>query len=350
MFSKLKQVFSKPDSFFSRVSQLFSTSKIDQAFLDQLYENLIFADFGHEFSSALLLKFKALNYNSDLDGSTLLNKFKELIALELDAACITPEQESDTGQNMKIIMLCGVNGNGKTTTIGKLANIFQQENRSHSKLAHDEQMRGINESTEPRAYVKLSENLHIDGDVQLLSGVEFRGWSNKVVVGACDTFRAAAKEQLKLWVANAGGQLIEGKEGADPSSVAYSAVDYGLRHGNDVVMLDTAGRLHNKKNLMDELVKINKVIRKLAPNARHERWLVLDASTGQNAIDQVSFFKEAIDVNGLVITKLDGTGRAGFAVHLMKKFGIPIKYLCTGEGMDDISSFNLAAFLDAMFS
>lgn len=198
-----------------------------------------------------------------------------------------------------VVSMVGVNGSGKTTTCGKLAHIFRSENK-------------------------------------------------QVVIGACDTFRAAAIDQLKIWAERTNSTFIAHMEGADPAAVAYDAVNHAISKGKDVVILDTAGRLHNKKYLMDELQKINRVIQKIIPAAPHEVLLVIDAVTGQNGLQQAKVFKEVVNVTGIVLTKLDGTAKGGIAIAIAKELGIPIKLIGIGESVEDLKPFVASDFVNAL--
>jgi fused signal recognition particle receptor len=199
----------------------------------------------------------------------------------------------------QVVLVCGVNGTGKTTTIGKLAS-------------------------------------------------QAVGAGLKVVLAACDTFRAAAVEQLQIWGERNGVPVIRGKEGADPAGLAYDALVQAREQGADLLMIDTAGRLHNKQALMDELRKIVRVLKKLDPEAPHDTVLVLDATTGQNAHNQVEIFKEMVDITGLIVTKLDGTAKGGVVVALARRFGLPIHAIGVGERLDDLRSFEAPAFARAL--
>jgi signal recognition particle-docking protein FtsY len=200
-----------------------------------------------------------------------------------------------------VILIVGVNGVGKTTTIGKLANNYKK--------------------------IGL-----------------------KVIVGAADTFRAAANEQLEIWAARAGVDIIQGSKGIDPSSVVFDTLKKAIDENYDVVLIDTAGRLHNKVNLMHELDKINRVMKKLLPDAPHETLLIVDGNTGQNALKQAEEFSKVTNVNGLVITKLDGTAKGGVVFQIVSKQNIPIKYIGVGEGIDDLQEFDAEAFVNAIFN
>ena len=197
-------------------------------------------------------------------------------------------------------MIVGVNGVGKTTTIGKLAYNFKQDGK-------------------------------------------------KIMLGAADTFRAAAIEQLKVWADRAGADIVSRQMGADPASVAFDTVQSAVAHQSDIVLIDTAGRLHNKVNLMNELSKVRRVMEKVVPSAPHEVLLVLDASTGQNAIEQARQFTKATQVTGIVLTKLDGTAKGGVVIAIADEFKIPVKYIGVGEKMDDLQVFSKNEFVDSLF-
>ena len=219
---------------------------------------------------------------------------EEIVALMKDPTPVDPTIKP------YVIMVVGVNGVGKTTTIGKLAHAFKAEGRS-------------------------------------------------VVLGAADTFRAAAVDQLRIWSERVGVPLVQQGMGADPAAVAFDTVQSAKSKGADVVIIDTAGRLHNKVGLMNELTKVRNVMRKVIPDAPHEVLLVLDASTGQNAIEQARQFTKATDVTALALTKLDGTAKGGVAIGISEQFGIPIKYLGVGEGMEHLQVFDKRAFVEALF-
>ena len=219
---------------------------------------------------------------------------EEVVTLMKDPAPVDPSIKP------YVIMVVGVNGVGKTTTIGKLAHAFKEEGRS-------------------------------------------------VVLGAADTFRAAAVDQLRIWSERVGVPLVQQGMGADPAAVAFDTVQSTKSKGADVVIIDTAGRLHNKVGLMNELTKVRNVMRKVIPDAPHEVLLVLDASTGQNAIEQARQFTKATDVTALALTKLDGTAKGGVAIGISEQFGVPIKYLGVGEGMTHLQVFDKRAFVEALF-
>ena len=271
-------------------------STIDEEVLDHLEEVLVSSDVGVETTLRIIQRVqervKRDRYVSTSELNGLLRE--EVAALTKDPAPVDPAIKP------YVIMVVGVNGVGKTTTIGKLANAFKKEGRS-------------------------------------------------VVLGAADTFRAAAVDQLRIWSERVGVPLVQQGMNADPAAVAYDAVESAKARGADVVIIDTAGRLHNKVGLMNELTKVRNVMRKVVPDAPHEVLLVLDASTGQNAIEQARQFTKATDVTALALTKIDGTAKGGVAIGISDQFNIPIKYLGGGEGIDHLQLFDRKAFTEALF-
>jgi fused signal recognition particle receptor len=209
--------------------------------------------------------------------------------------------ELPAGHRPHVIMIVGVNGVGKTTSIGKLAHAFRESGK-------------------------------------------------KVMIAAADTFRAAANEQLEIWARRAGVEIIQQKHGSDPAAVAFDALNAAIARGTDVVIIDTAGRLHTKVNLMEELKKIGRVLQKLAPGAPHEVFLVLDASTGQNAVRQAQEFSKSVGVTGLIVTKLDGTAKGGVVMSISTELGIPVRFIGVGEQIDDLQPFDRKLFVDALFA
>lgn len=297
-FEKLKSGLNKTkDSFNDKMNQVFSNfRKVDEAMLEELEEVLIMSDIGVETSEKVIAqlrtKIKLEKLESEEDVKSALKAImKEIMEVGEPELCLetTPS----------IILVVGVNGVGKTTSIGKIAN-----------------------------------NLVKSG--------------KKVVVAAADTFRAAAVEQLEEWANRSGSVLVKKAEGSDPASVVYEAISKTREIGADVLICDTAGRLHNKKYLMDELAKIKKVIEKEMPEASKEVLMVLDAETGQNAIAQVKAFKETTDLTGIVLTKLDGTSKGGVVIGIVAENQIPIKFIGVGEQIDDMQVFDATEFLDAM--
>lgn len=282
---------------FSKLARVVAgKSTVDDAVLDDLEEVLVTSDVGVETTLRIIERIQERVKRDKYVGTGELNRLlrEEIAGLMKDPAPVDPAVKP------YVIMVVGVNGVGKTTTIGKLANAFKQEGRS-------------------------------------------------VVLGAADTFRAAAVDQLRIWSERVGVPLVQQGMNADPAAVAYDTVESAKARGADVVIIDTAGRLHNKVGLMNELTKIRNVMRKVIPDAPHEVLLVLDASTGQNAIEQAKQFTKATDVTALALTKIDGTAKGGVAIGISEQFGIPIKYLGVGEGMHHLQIFDKKAFVDALF-
>lgn len=271
-------------------------STIDDQVLDDLEEVLVSSDVGVETTLRIIERIQQRVKRDKYVGTGELNGIlkEEIAALMKDPAPIDPTKKP------YVIMVVGVNGVGKTTTIGKLANAFKKEGKS-------------------------------------------------VVLGAADTFRAAAVDQLTIWSQRVGVPIVSQGMNADPAAVAYDAVESAKAKGTDVVIIDTAGRLHNKLGLMNELTKVRNVMRKIIPDAPHEVLLVLDASTGQNAIEQARQFTKATDVSALALTKIDGTAKGGVAIGISDQFRIPIKYLGVGEGVDHLQVFDKQAFVEALF-
>ena len=279
-------------------------SKVDESFLDELEEILVQADVGLETTVKIIEKLEARVAEEKYLNTTELNGFLKSVINELLAENRTEDLESfDPGAVEKphVILVVGVNGTGKTTTIGKLAHQYKKIGKS-------------------------------------------------VVVGAGDTFRAAALDQLRIWADRTGAHLFEKGMNADPAAVAYETTQYAMNQQTDIAIIDTAGRLHTKTNLMKELTKIRNSISKKLPGAPHETLLVLDATTGQNAIEQARHFTEATPVTGLVLTKLDGTAKGGVVLGISDTFKIPIKYIGVGEGIEALQIFNRSAFIDSLFS
>ncbi|MCX7909787.1 MAG: signal recognition particle-docking protein FtsY [Ignavibacteria bacterium] len=291
-------------NFFDRIRNTIGLGrKIDQQLLNELEEILITADIGFEATEKIIdtIKKNAAKYNIATSDDII-----ELIKLEILNILEASSQELNTNpfhidENNKphVILIVGVNGVGKTTTIGKLAYNFK-------KLNHT------------------------------------------VLIGAADTFRAAANEQLEIWAERAGVPLIQQKQGADPASVAYDTLHSAIAKKTDVVIIDTAGRLHNKAHLMAELEKIQRVMKKLKATAPDEVLLVLDATTGQNAIQQAREFTKVTPITGIVLTKLDGTAKGGVIVPIAMEFKIPVKFIGVGEKIDDLQPFNPVIFVDAL--
>ncbi len=305
LFEKLKAGLAKTrESMFGKVAQLLrGRTTIDEAMLDQLEEILISSDVGVETTLRMLGNIKRRVKEQQYESpDQLLTMLKEEIAsaLHVNGGKRPAESAPPPLAKPHVIMIVGVNGGGKTTTIGKLAHMFKQAGKS-------------------------------------------------VMIGAADTFRAAANEQLELWARRAGVEIVRQQQGSDPASVAFDTLGAALARNADVVIIDTAGRLHTKTNLMEELKKIKRVLGKRLTGAPHEVLLVLDATTGQNALQQARLFHEAVGVTGLVLTKLDGTAKGGIVLAVSTELKIPVKYLGVGEQIDDLQPFDQQAFVDALF-
>ena len=294
-FQRLKERLSKTRKTFSGgFDKIFShKQKIDEDLLEELEELLITSDIGVQTATTLVEKI-ASSKISDVDEIKSLLKAEILSILAPQAT-----EPVETMDSPRVIMVVGVNGTGKTTTIGKLA----------ARAAQSGQ---------------------------------------KVLIGAADTFRAAAIDQLKIWAERAKADIVKHQEMADPAAVAYDAVEAAKARGADLVLIDTAGRLHTKVNLMDELKKIKRAISKTIPDAPHEVLLILDATTGQNAISQAQLFNDALGVTGLALTKLDGTAKGGIVISICNTLKIPLKYIGIGELIDDLQPFDAAKFVDAL--
>ena len=297
-FDKLKQGLGKTKSSIDeKINNVFSVfRKVDEELLEELEEVLVMSDIGMETSVKIIddlrVKIKKEKIEDEEDVKRAL---KEIMRDILDVA----EPKLNLETKPSIILVIGVNGVGKTTSIGKIANNLVKQGK-------------------------------------------------KVIVAAADTFRAAAVEQLDIWAKRSGSQIVKKEEGSDPASVVYDAIQKTYETGADVLIIDTAGRLHNKKYLMDELFKINKVIEKEMPDVSKEVLLVLDAETGQNAINQVKAFKETTNITGIVLTKLDGTAKGGVVIGIVSENQIPVKFIGVGEQIDDMQVFNSTEFLDAI--
>ena len=293
------------ESVFSKLSRaVMGKSKVDDEVLDNLEEVLVTSDVGVETTLRIIGRIEErVARDKYMNTSELNGILKEEIAALLaeNHADAPADFDAPLPATPYVIMVVGVNGVGKTTTIGKLAYQFTKAGK-------------------------------------------------KVYLGAADTFRAAAVEQLVIWGERVGVPVIKQQMGSDPASVAYDTVSSAKANGADVVIIDTAGRLHNKINLMNELTKIKNVMRKVLPDAPHEVLLVLDGSTGQNAFEQAKQFTKATDVNALAITKLDGTAKGGVVIGISDQFKIPVKYIGLGERMEDLQVFDKKAFVDSLFS
>jgi fused signal recognition particle receptor len=299
-----KGLFVTKQSFFSKVANaIMGKATIDDEVLENLEEILMTSDVGVETSLRIIEKIKKrVAQERKVETSKLNDLLREVIAELLVSNGQEEKADFDTPTDKKpyVIMVVGVNGVGKTTTIGKLSHQFNKAGK-------------------------------------------------KVVIGAADTFRAAAVDQIKIWADRTNATLVSQGMNADPASVAFDTLTSAVAKDADVVIIDTAGRLHNKINLMAELTKIKNVMKKIVPDAPHEILLVLDASTGQNAIEQCKQFTAATDVNALALTKLDGTAKGGVVIGISDSFKIPVKYIGVGEGMEDLQVFNKNEFVDSLF-
>jgi len=292
------------ENVFSKLARAIAgKSRVDEDVLDNLEEVLITSDVGVQTTLKIIERIEERVSNDKFLGTSELNNI-----LRTEISSLLSENNSEdlsdfsipTNKKPYVIMVVGVNGVGKTTTIGKLA--YQLKKKGH-----------------------------------------------QVVLGAADTFRAAAIEQLEIWAQRVGVPIVKQKMGSDPASVAFDTLQSAVTQGADVVIIDTAGRLHNKVNLMNELGKVRKVMQKIVPDSPHEVLLVLDASTGQNAIEQAKQFTLATEVNALALTKLDGTAKGGVVIGVSDQFKIPVKYIGVGEGIEDLQVFNKVEFVDSLF-
>ena len=294
-FSKLKEGLKKTkDNIGKKIFAAFSGRALDDDFYEELEEAMLTADMGVTATEQILDEFKDEVYREKITDTEKAKNLLNRIMVDSISYDI-PDYDYPL-----VILLAGVNGVGKTTAIGKLANYFKSIGKS-------------------------------------------------VVVAAADTFRAAASDQLEVWADRANVRIIKHKEGSDPASVVFDAISSAKARGDDVILVDTAGRLHNKKNLMDELKKIHKVIIRELPNADYRSYIVLDATTGQNALSQVEIFSEAIDIDGIILTKLDGTAKGGVVMAISAEQEIPVVFVGVGEKIDDILPFDPEEFVDAIF-
>ena len=282
--------------FWGSIMNTLTGSVIDDEMYDDLEEQLILADVGGEVAVHLVDKLRDRVRDKGLKtGEQAADALRDIIAEEM-----TPEAEMALDGKPAVILVIGVNGVGKTTSIAKLADYYTRQGK-------------------------------------------------RVMLAAGDTFRAAASEQLEIWASRAGVPIVSAGEGADPAAVIFDTVKSATARGYDMVIADTAGRLHNKKNLMEELRKINRIIDKEYPDAYRETLVVLDGTTGQNAMAQAKQFMEVADITGIILTKLDGTAKGGIAVAIQSELDIPVKYIGVGESIDDLQKFDADAFVNALF-
>lgn len=300
LFDKLKAGLTKTrDAFADKVSDVFKVFvKVDEELFEELEEALISADIGVETSMYIIEQLRdRVKKNRMTDGNEVKDELKKIIA---EIMSDTDNESVLEDGKLNIILIIGVNGVGKTTTIGKLA-------------------------------------------------AKYKSQGKRVVLAAADTFRAAAIDQLDIWAKRVDCKIIKHEEGSDPGAVVFDAVNAAKASKADVLICDTAGRLHNKKNLMDELNKISRVIEREAPNAKKQVFLVLDATTGQNAISQAKLFSQSAQVDAIVLTKLDGTAKGGVVIGILKEQDIPVRYIGVGEAVDDLQDFSAEEFANALF-
>lgn len=298
-FDRLKSGLKKTsDAIAGRVNDVFATFvKVDEELFENLEEALIMADLGMETSVQLIDELRdRVTHKFITDGREVKRELLAVIADALNAA----DSQMKLDSTPSVILVIGVNGVGKTTSIGKMAAYYKSQGK-------------------------------------------------RVMLAAADTFRAAAIDQLGIWADRSGVELIKHQEGSDPAAVVYDACNAARARGVDVLICDTAGRLHNKKNLMAELEKIGRVITRELPDASRENLLVLDATTGQNAVSQAHLFSEVSDITGIVLTKLDGTAKGGIVISICSEKGIPVKFIGVGEGIDDLQPFDAEEFAKALF-
>ena len=297
-FSKIKDGLRKTkESMVKKMQKVVNSfTKIDEELFEQLEETMIMSDMGVETSVQICEELrKRIKEQGITDPSVIMDMIQEIV-FEMMGEDIG----LDLSKAPSVIMVIGVNGAGKTTTIGKLCHTMKNEGK-------------------------------------------------KVIVAAADTFRAAAIDQLEVWTERAGAELVKHAEGSDPASVVFDGIAAAKARGCDVLICDTAGRLHNKKNLMEELAKMNRLIEREAPESSREVLLVLDATTGQNAVNQARLFSEVAPISGIVLTKLDGTAKGGIVISIKNELGIPVKLIGVGEKIDDLQPFNSHDFVKALF-
>ena len=298
-FSRLKGGLTKTrDNMVKGLDNVFrGYSSIDEDFYEELEETLIMGDIGVNATSRIIDELRTQVKDQHISDT---ESCRNLLVEDIREQMKTDEKAYEFEDRKTVIFVIGVNGVGKTTSVGKLASIFKAKGR-------------------------------------------------KVLVAAADTYRAAATEQLNEWTDRAGVPLIAGKEGSDPASVIYDAVNAAKSRGSDILIIDTAGRLHNKKNLMEELKKMNRILDRELPDDCRENFIVLDGTTGQNALSQAREFGEVTNLTGIVLTKMDGTAKGGIAVAIVSELNIPVKYIGVGEAIDDLERFDPDQFVNALF-
>ncbi len=298
LFSKISQGLKKTrDSLSGAVNSVISSfTRIDDELFEELEETLILADTGVNTATAICETLKKRVKEERITDPAMITEMLKQVIVEM----MSNDNKIKTETKPSLILVIGVNGVGKTTSIGKIANMYKKQGKS-------------------------------------------------VILGAADTFRAAAAEQLTIWADRAGVPIVKHMEGADPSAVVFDTIASAKSRNSDVIICDTAGRLHNKKNLMDELSKMSRIINRELPDADVEVLLVLDATTGQNAVNQAREFKEAAGITGIILTKLDGTARGGVVLAINQELGIPVKLIGVGEQIDDLQDFSAQDFANALF-
>ena len=294
LFAKIKEGLKKTkDNIAKKLFEVFKAKELDDEFYEELEMALIAADMGVTATEQIIGELKDQVFAKKITSPEGARDLLRQILID------SIDYEIPEYTYPLLILVAGVNGVGKTTAIGKLANYFKSQGKS-------------------------------------------------VVVAAADTFRAAASEQLEIWAERAGVRIVKHEEGSDPAAVVFDAIASAKAKGTDVILVDTAGRLHNKKNLMNELSKINRVIDRELPNADRRNYIVLDATTGQNAVSQVEVFDEAIDIDGIILTKLDGTAKGGVVMAISAEYEMPVVYIGVGEKIDDLLPFNATEFVNAI--
>ena len=298
LFKRINQGLKKTrDSMSGAINAaLYGKNEIDEDFYEELEEILVMSDVGVTTAMEIVQKLRDSVFKKNLHRAKDVKKEIRDIVAEL----LSGGEEIDMITVPSVILVIGVNGVGKTTSIGKMAAMFKAEGK-------------------------------------------------KVILGAADTFRAAAIDQLEIWADRAGVDIVKHKEGADPAAVVFDTISAGKARNADIIICDTAGRLHNKKNLMEELAKIYRVIDRQLPYADREILLVLDATTGQNAVNQAKEFKDVAEITGIILTKLDGTAKGGVVLAIKNDLKVPVKFIGVGEGIDDLRPFNAAAFAEGLF-